>query len=229
MANNDQRDSMVIYRSFYEAIKDLPAQAQAEVWKAVFELGFNFNEIELNGIAKTIFTLIKPNIEANIKRFKNGKEPKQNRSKTEANDKQEQSKMEAKQKQTTSKTEANKDKDVDVDKDVDKEDDLEADQAQKSNLTPWQVLKKFKSIQMADIHARYIYIETEAVGKSWELWFLANRAELAEKRDIKAMWRSFDWYANNANENAMKAKSKKPIQQEGPRARDIMKINQDWD
>lgn len=91
------RESMVIYRSFFEAIKELPKANQAEVWNAVFEFGLNQNEVELNGISKTIFTLIKPQIEANLKRYVNGTKPKtkQKESKTEAKPKQEISKSEA--------------------------------------------------------------------------------------------------------------------------------------
>ena len=92
------RDNMLIYRSFYEAVKELKDQDQIAIWNAVFELGLNNNQIELTGIQKTIFTLIKPQIEANIKRFQNGKTAKT---------KQTKSKTEAKQKQNKSKTEAN--------------------------------------------------------------------------------------------------------------------------
>jgi hypothetical protein len=109
---SEERDSMLIYRSFYEAIRELPKENQAEVWEAVFELGFNFNEIELKGLSKTIFTLIKPNIIANYNRYKNGSKPKQKTNKTEA-----------KQKQNGSKKQANKDKDVDKDIDNNEEKD----------------------------------------------------------------------------------------------------------
>jgi hypothetical protein len=91
------RDTMIIYRSFFEAIKELPKDNQAEVWNAVYELGLNGNVVELNGLSKTIFLLIKPQIEANLKRFNNGKKPKvkQSESKTEAKPKQELSEVEA--------------------------------------------------------------------------------------------------------------------------------------
>jgi len=93
-----ERDSMIIYRSFYEAIKELPKENQADVWSAVYELGLNGKRIELTGISKTIFTLIAPQLEANYKKYLNGIKPKQ---------KQPESKTEAKPKQKTSKTEAN--------------------------------------------------------------------------------------------------------------------------
>ena len=92
------RESTVFYRSFYEAIKELDAELQAVVYSAIFEYALNFNEVELKGVAKTVFTLIKPQLDANQKRFENGNKPKV---------KQVISKQEAKPKQETSKVEAN--------------------------------------------------------------------------------------------------------------------------
>jgi hypothetical protein len=54
----EMRDTMIIYRSFYEAIKELPKENQADIWSAVYELGLNGQEIDLQGISKTIFTYI---------------------------------------------------------------------------------------------------------------------------------------------------------------------------
>ena len=88
-----KRDNMIIYRSFYEAIKELKPMDQVRIWEAIYELGLNGIEIELVGIQKTIFTLIKPQIEANIKRYENGKKPKI--SKSESKDKQDISKIES--------------------------------------------------------------------------------------------------------------------------------------
>ena len=80
------RDSVIFYRSFYEAIDELPLDLQAKVYKAIFEYSLNYNEIVLEGIAKTIFTLIKPQIEANNKRFENGKKGGRRSSETKTND-----------------------------------------------------------------------------------------------------------------------------------------------
>lgn len=65
---------MVIYRSFYEALKDLPESTRLQVWDAICELGLNGVEVELSGLSKTIFTLIKPQIDANNRRAVAGKE-----------------------------------------------------------------------------------------------------------------------------------------------------------
>jgi hypothetical protein len=93
-----KRDSSIFYRSFYEAIKELPKTNQLEVYTAIFEYALNFSEVELSGLSKTIFTLIKPQLDANNKRFLNGKEPKV---------KQTISEPEAKPKQDISEHEAN--------------------------------------------------------------------------------------------------------------------------
>lgn len=59
------RDSIIFYRSFYEAISELEPDVQAKVYTAIFEYSLNFNEVELSGLPKTIFTLIKPQLDAN--------------------------------------------------------------------------------------------------------------------------------------------------------------------
>lgn len=93
-----QRESLIIYRSFYEAIKELPSQNQAEIWGAICELGFNNNLVELQGISKTVFILVKPQIEANYKKYLNGLKPK---------NKQSVSDKKAKTKQSVSKQQGN--------------------------------------------------------------------------------------------------------------------------
>jgi hypothetical protein len=89
-----ERNSFIFYRSFYEAIKLLPAEEQLKIYEAIAEFSLNEKNIELNNIQKSIFILIKPQLEANRKRFINGCKNKK-------------SKTEAKRKQNGSKTEAN--------------------------------------------------------------------------------------------------------------------------
>lgn len=93
-----KRDSMIFYRSFYESVSGLSPVIKAELYDAIFEYSLNFQEIEFtNEISKALFTLIKPQLDANIKRFENGNKPKtkQIKSKIEAKDKQDKSKIEA--------------------------------------------------------------------------------------------------------------------------------------
>ena len=93
------RDSCIFYRSFYEAMNGLDASVKANIYDAIFEYSLNGILIELSGLEKTIFTLIKPQLDANNKRFENGKKggkPKQNETKDKP-----------KRNQNVTKTEAN--------------------------------------------------------------------------------------------------------------------------
>lgn len=106
------RDSCVFYRSFFDAIKVLPKENQAEIYNAIFEHAFNFNEVELEGINLTVMTLIKPQINANIRKYENGKKPKNSISKPK--EEQTGSKTEAKDKQNGSKVVTNVNDNVNV-------------------------------------------------------------------------------------------------------------------
>ena len=83
------RDSFIFYRSFYEAISELPKENQADSYNAIMRYALDQEEIELTGISKAIFSLVKPQLDANYKKYENGK---QNKSKTEAKTKQTKSK-----------------------------------------------------------------------------------------------------------------------------------------
>jgi hypothetical protein len=66
------KDSFIFYRSFAEAIDDLPDEEQLKIYKAIKEYALNEHEVELAGIAKSFWKLIKPQIAANNKRYQNG-------------------------------------------------------------------------------------------------------------------------------------------------------------
>jgi len=85
------RNSTIIYRSFYNAIKELPIEQQGVLWNAILDYALDQIEPTLSGIPNTIFNLIRPQLDANLRRYENGMKPKQK----------------GKQKQTRSKAEAN--------------------------------------------------------------------------------------------------------------------------
>lgn len=68
-----ERNSMIIYRSFYEAIKDLDADVKIQMYDTIFSYGLDFEDPpKLKGIAQVVWTLIKPQLDANLKKFKAG-------------------------------------------------------------------------------------------------------------------------------------------------------------
>ena len=82
------RESFIFYRSFYESIKELEPNEQVQIYNAIFEYEFNKTIPELSGVSKSIFTLILPQLEANDKRYENGKKggrPKKEETETKPN------------------------------------------------------------------------------------------------------------------------------------------------
>jgi arsenate reductase-like glutaredoxin family protein len=78
------RDSAIFYRSFYEAIDNLPSRSQKEqVYSAIFDFIFKNIEPQLKGNSLSVWILVKPQLIANQMRYENG-----SRSKTQANRKQ---------------------------------------------------------------------------------------------------------------------------------------------
>lgn len=90
------RDSIVFYRSFYEAIKEIPMEQQGVIYNAIYGYALDGIVPELTGVAKSIFLLVKPQIDANNERYENGcrggapkgnqnakKQPKNNQKTTE--------------------------------------------------------------------------------------------------------------------------------------------------
>ena len=67
-----ERKSFIFYRSFAEAIDDLPDNEQLVIYRAIKEYALYGREIELTGTVKSFWTLIKPQITANNRRYKNG-------------------------------------------------------------------------------------------------------------------------------------------------------------
>lgn len=65
-------ESFISYRSFHDALKDLPMDQYGKIMYAIHEYALNQTEIELSGIEKMAFTLIKPQLDANIRRQEAG-------------------------------------------------------------------------------------------------------------------------------------------------------------
>jgi len=67
------RDGFIFYRSFYESAKALDDQQRLALYEAIFELGLNQNETKQEPLVNAFVNLIKPQIDANNRRYENGK------------------------------------------------------------------------------------------------------------------------------------------------------------
>ena len=112
-----KRESFIFYKSFYESIKELAPEEQAQIYNAIFEYQFENNVVELKGVCKSIFTLIIPQLDANNKRYINGCKggaPKGNKNATKKQPKNNQktTKKQPKNNQKTTKKQPNDNENV---------------------------------------------------------------------------------------------------------------------
>jgi len=92
---NKTRDSFIFYRSFFSATKHLNQVEKAQLFEAICSYALDGNISLLEGTPQGMFELIKPQLDANRKRFENGCVKKQKISKTKAKPKLKISKTEA--------------------------------------------------------------------------------------------------------------------------------------
>lgn len=102
------RESFIFYRSFYDAIKDLPRDVQGEIYTAIMEYSLYGKETEsLKPIARSVFTLMKPQIDVNNKRFENGRKGGRPKSGNQPDGNQEETKGKPSNNQRKTKVEPN--------------------------------------------------------------------------------------------------------------------------
>lgn len=88
------QESFVFYRSFFEALKDMDKESQADCLMAIADYALNDVEPKLTPAVRMFFTLVKPQIDANKRRMENGtkggrpRKPKNNLEITEEKPKQ---------------------------------------------------------------------------------------------------------------------------------------------
>ena len=72
----DGAKAIHVYRSYYDALKELPAEEFRDIVLAVCAYALDGEELELSGVARAIFTLIRPTLEV-------GRSKAENRSRAE--------------------------------------------------------------------------------------------------------------------------------------------------
>lgn len=138
-------DSFVMFISFWEAARELPAKERLKFYDALCEYAFTGEVPDFHGSSRSAFVMAKPIIDSNQRKRTAGKaggNASGESRKAQADANEQRSKREANVKQTRSKHEANgneprtnksldsesdSESDVDVDKDVDVDGDKDVD------------------------------------------------------------------------------------------------------
>lgn len=66
------KESFIFYKSFLDALEELPDNLRLKLYDAITKYALKGEEIELSGIEKAVFLLIKPQINANHQKYENG-------------------------------------------------------------------------------------------------------------------------------------------------------------
>ena len=67
------RDSFIFYRSFYEATQYLEKEQKADLFDAIANYALNQEQVKLDNICSSLFSLIQQLLDANYSKYLNGK------------------------------------------------------------------------------------------------------------------------------------------------------------
>ena len=178
------RDSFVFYRSFYDAIKDLPRDVQGEIYTAIMEYSLYGKETEnLKPIARSVFTLMKPQIDVNNKSFENGKKGGRPKSGNEPDGNQEETKEKPSNNQSETKSKPNVNDNVNANENKDN--------------TPNGVSKKdaakAATLKRKDEFGKTLVPYMEKYGKEmirafFDYWGELNKSETKMRYEMQKTW-----------------------------------------
>lgn len=130
-----ERDSFVFYRSFAESLNELSDEEKLATLNMIIEYGLNGETLETKGVPRALFLLIKPQLDANNKRYSNGKkggrsteeEPTETREETEEKPRENRTVTKTEPKPNLTVTESEPNENVNVNENVNDNDNVNAE------------------------------------------------------------------------------------------------------
>lgn len=151
------RDGFVFYRSFWDCISKLDAESQAGVLRALCEYALDEKEPQADGIAGAIFCLMKPQIDANNRRYENGRKGGRPKAETDV----EETKAKPNNNQTITKGEPKKTTPEPKEKEKEKEKDKEKVKDKvKENIKPLRTGAQVTASQLVIDHGFSAPVQT---------------------------------------------------------------------
>lgn len=170
-----ERKQFTWYRSYYDALKELPAEEFRDIVLAVCAYALDGEETELSGVARAIFTLIRPTLEV-------GRSKAENRSRTEQT-KNKPEQTENKRKQTGNKPEQTR-----KEKEKEKEREKESENDSYCSPPPPSGPKRFVPPTLAEVQS-YVAERQSPVDPQGFIDFYASKGWMVGKTPMK------DWKA----------------------------------
>lgn len=177
-----ERKQFTWYRSYYDALKEIPAEEFRAIVLAVCAYALDGEEPELSGVARAIFTLIRPTLEVGRSKAENRSRAEQTPlSAEQGNNKREQT--ENKRKQTDNKPEQ-----TSKEKEKEKEREKESENDSYCSPPPPSGPKRFVPPTLAEVQS-YVAERQSPVDPQGFIDFYASKGWMIGKTPMK------DWKA----------------------------------
>ena len=184
-----ERKQFTWYRSYYDALKEIPAEEFRDIVLAVCAYALDGEEAELSGVARAIFTLIRPTLEV-------GRSKAENRSRTEqtsisseqTGNRPEQTKNKPEQTQNKRKQTDNKPEQTRKEKEKEKEREKESENDSYCSPPPPSAPKCFVPPTLAEVQS-YVAERQSPVDPQGFIDFYASKGWMVGKTPMK------DWKA----------------------------------
>ena len=191
-----ERKQFTWYRSYYDALKELPAEEFRDIVLAVCAYALDGEEPELSGVARAIFTLIRPTLEVGRSKAENrsraeqtsisaeqtGNRPEQTKNKPE------QTKNKPEQTQNKRKQTDNKPEQTRKEKEKEKEREKESENDSYCSPPPPSGPKRFVPPTLAEVQS-YVAQRQSPVDPQGFIDFYASKGWMVGKTPMK------DWKA----------------------------------
>lgn len=211
MESEKQRDTFIFYRSFKESMSDLSDADKLIMYEAITDYSLDMKEPELTGFPKALFSLIRPFLDANTQRWKNGCKggaPKGNKNNRFSKSTTE---VQPKYNQSTTEVQANKDKNVNKDKnkDINKENTIVSKKDELSLSSPSEEFIKFN--QWLDDHCPFVLkVKTQMTEPEYQkLLAKYTKKEISDVLESLNNWKDFPKKRTNVYRSTLDELKKK--------------------
>ena len=211
MESKRQRDTFIFYRSFKESMSDLSDADKLIMYEAITDYSLDMKEPELTGFPKALFSLIRPFLDANTQRWKNGCKggaPKGNKNNRFSKSTTE---VQPEVNQSTTEVQANKDKNVNKDKnnDINKESTIVSKKDEHSLSSPSEEFIKFN--QWLDKHCPFVLkVKTQMTEPEYQkLLAKYTKKEICDVLESLNNWKDFPKKRTNVYRSTLDELKKK--------------------
>ena len=184
-----ERKQFTWYRSYYDALKELPAEEFRDIVLAVCAYALDGEEPELSGVARTIFTLIRPTLEVGRSKAENRSRAEQTSiSAEQTGNRPEQTKNKPEQTQNKRKQTGNKPEQTSKEKEKERERDTATENDSYCSPPPPSGPKRFVPPTLAEVQS-YVAERQSPVDPQGFIDFYASKGWMVGKTPMK------DWKA----------------------------------